>query len=97
MLIGLFVIFSGSTQNISTRASELTGENWQKIKKFWDIEIQPLVDYYWQGSREKLEQERPKVEQEFNKELGELKDETFMLGKSILGKLKNYIIKKDEE
>jgi len=106
ILMGLFVIMPESfkkslesLQDFWQGSIEFLNEIWESIKYFWDSNIQPFIQPFIDKLKiktesvikEKMKKDKPKIEQEFKREVQEMKAETSKAGRYFLERINNFI------
>jgi len=102
ILIGLAFAMPGSfnrslesLQDLWQWSIELLNEIWESIKYFWDSNIQPFINTFREKTesviKEKIKKDKPKIDQEFKREVQEMKAETSKAGSYLLERINSLI------
>ena len=100
--MGLFVIMPESfkkslesLQDFWQGSIEFLNEIWESIKYFWDSNVQPFINKLKIKTesviKEKMKKDKPKIEQEFKREVQEMKAETSKTGRYLLERINSFI------
>ena len=102
ILIGLIFVMPGSfgkslefLQDAWQWSTKFLNEIWESMKYFWESNVQPFIDKLKTKTKsiieEKMKKDKPKIEQEFNREVQEMKAETSKTGAYLLEKINGFI------